>query len=174
MPYVEPIVEPITLTEAKEFMRIDPDYDFDDLTIGLIISANREWLEQDLGLSLVPRTGLKYKFTKPCCGQCVTTYIPYGPVNTITAKDLMNEDFVLTNTGADDYYPQYRLTQSVNITYTAGDWGGNFPSGLKLALLMLVATNYENRENFVVGQTVNEVTQNATNMAFKWSRNLYL
>jgi len=176
MPYVDdPVIEPITLIEAKEFMRIDPDYDFDDSVINLLIAANREWLEGELGLSLVPRTGLKYKYTKPCCGQCVNTYIPYGPVNSITATYATDaQPYTLTNAGPDEYYPYYRLTNSVNIEYAAGDWEGNFPSGLKLALLMLVATNYENRENFVVGQTVNTVTQNAMTMAFKFSRNLYL
>ncbi len=176
MPNIEnPVVEPITLAEAKAFMRIDPDYDFDDTVINTLISANREWLEGELGLSLIPRSGLKYKFTKPCCGQCVNTYIPYGPVNEISATYITdNQPYTLTNAGADDYYPYYKLNNSVNITYSAGDWQGNFPAGLKLALLMLVATNYENRENFVVGQTVNTVTQNAMTMAFKYSRNLYL
>lgn len=176
MPYVDnPVIEPITLTEAKQFMRIDEDYEYDDFTIQTIISAQREWLEGELGLSLVPRTGLKYKFTKPCCGMNVATYIPYGPVNEIEAKYISDDtDYILTNLGADEYYPYYRLTNSVNITYSAGDWEGNFPAGLKLALLMLVSTSYENRENFVVGTTVNEVTQNAMNMAWKWSRKLYL
>jgi len=176
MPYVDdPIIEPITLAEAKEFMRIDADYDFDDSIINIIIAANREFLEGELGLSLVPKTGLKYKFTKPCCGQCVNTYIPYGPVNDISATYITdNQPYTLENAGADEYYPYYRLTNSVNILYDAGDWEGNFPAGLKMALLMLTATNYENRENFVVGQTVNEVTQNAMQLAFKYSRNLYL
>jgi len=170
-----PVTEPITVAEAKLFMRIDSDYTYDDTVIELLISANREFLEGELGLSLVPKTNLKYKFTKPCCGQCVNTYIPYGPVNSISATYISDGGaYELVNAGPDEYYPYYRLTNSVNITYTAGDWRGNFPAGLKLALLMLVATNYENRENFVVGETVNEVTQNALNMAWKFSRNLYL
>lgn len=176
MPYVDdPVVEPISLSEAKQFIRMDADYTYEDALIGMLISANREWLEGELGLSLVPRTGLKYKFTKPCCGQCVNTYIPYGPVNEIAATYVTDDQpYELANLGADDYYPYYKLNNSVNITYSAGDWGGNFPQGLRLALLMLVATNYENRENFVVGETVNDVTQNAMTMAYKWSRNLYL
>lgn len=172
---VAPVTEPVSLDEAKNFMRIDADYSFDDGIILMMITANREYLEGELGLSLVPKTGLKYKYTRPCCGQIQRVYLPYGPVTNVvyTNTDDVVQD-APTNLSPDDYYPAYRLYYSGTLTYDAGNWGSAFPAGLKLALLMRVATNYENRENFVVGQTVNEVTQNADQMAFKYSRNLYL
>lgn len=176
MPDVQPVVEPISLAEAKDFMRIDPDYNFDDAIISIMISANREYLEQELGLSLVPKIGLKYKYTKPCCGYRGTgIYLPYGPVNSaIATYNTDGSNYELVNEGPDEYYPYYRFSASVNVVYNAGNWEGNFPASLKLALLMMVATNYENRENFVIGETVNETVQNAKQLAYKYSRNLYL
>ena len=169
------MAEPITLAEAKKFMRIDEDYAYDDAIIEIMIQANREYLEGELGLSLVPKTNLKYKYTRPCCGQLQRIYLPYGPVEDVvyTNTDNVVQD-APTNLSPDDNYPAYRLYYSGTLTYNAGNWGDVFPASLKLALLMLVATNYENRENFVVGQTVTPVTQNALNLASKYSRNLYL
>lgn len=175
MPEVQPIVEPVDLREARLFMRRDEDETWDDDVISILIRANREFLEQQLGLSLVPKTGLKYKYSRGCnCGYPPKVYLPYGPVNSLEAVNGADIAVETKNLSPDDYYPAYQFHQDTTITYSAGDWEGNLPYAIKQALLMLVATSYQNRDSYIPGVTSNEATQNALLLAGQFSRNLYL
>lgn len=168
--------EPITLTEAKKHMRIDDDYTYDDDLINLYIKSNREWMEKQLNLSLVEKTGLKQKYNRGChCVEPGKIYINYGPVTsgfTILSTGLTPTPLVLDsdywNCGTDEF-PVIYANQSANITYNAGYSATTIPSDLKLALLMLVASNYEMREDYEPA-----VNKQATRLMYSQSRNLYL
>lgn len=167
--------EPVTLDEVRQHMRRDADETWDDDLIATYIVANREFLEQYLGLSLVPKTNLKYKYRRGCnCGYPPKVYLPYGPVNEITVVDGDLKPVAYENLSPDDYYPAFKFDKSVTITYSAGDWEGNMPFAIKTALMMLTSTSYLNRESYVVGVSSDEVTKNALELAHKFSRNLYL
>ena len=49
------ITEPVTLTEAKAFMRIDADYSSDDADINILITSARLLLESHLNVGLAQR-----------------------------------------------------------------------------------------------------------------------
>ncbi len=67
--------EPVTLEEAKNYMKIDDDLTEDDILIESDIVAARLTLEKQCGLSFVP----KY-MTVQLRNECGGIEIPYGPV----------------------------------------------------------------------------------------------
>lgn len=58
--------------------------------------------------------------------------------------------------------------------YTVG-WGASgLPKGLKQAILKQVSTDYENRENYLIGDSANELSSSAKMTAQSYSRNTML
>ena len=47
------MAEPITLEEAKKFIREDEDYTYNDDLLSLLITAERKWLERYLEIIIV-------------------------------------------------------------------------------------------------------------------------
>lgn len=156
--------EPVTLAEAKAYMRIDADYTDDDNLISLIIVSAREELEKYTGLSFMVKE-LNYYTEK------LKFEIPYGPVSQILyVKDKQGNDIDYSLEGLE--FPVMQANQSgVNVLYTAGYL--QLPKALKLAMLKQIATDYEYRENFIDG-SVSELSNDAMSLAFKYSRNLFL
>lgn len=87
----EVALEPVTVQEMKDYMRLEgfvdvdesttdalSDFDLDDTLIGESISAARELIEMKTGLVLIPKT-IEVVFTNLCGGQ----ELP-GPVGTLT------------------------------------------------------------------------------------------
>lgn len=141
-PFDDPIIEPITLEEAKSYCRVTSSAE-DDLFAILITSA-REAVEVATGLSLIPKL--------------VTTYfnnvsgnfdIPFGPlVSSFALFDMEQDGQQITGTNyqliGDDFpklsYPKYA---NLKATYQAGY--GVIPTDLKLAILDQISYDYENR-----------------------------
>jgi len=63
-------------------------------------------------------------------------------------------------------------TQGVIVTYVEGY--STLPSELKTAIKKQVATDYWNRENFVIGESVNDLSNEAKYHAQRFSRNTLL
>jgi uncharacterized phiE125 gp8 family phage protein len=145
---VTPLVEPVTLTEAKQYCRVTNQSE-DDL-VELMITAARETIEVATGLSLVPKTIVVY--FNNIDGNFE---VPYGPINKVTFElfdmgqngiEIDSADFRLIG---DDFpkltYPNYL---NLKATYGAGyntQAGQIIPTDLKLAILDQVSYNYENR-----------------------------
>jgi len=143
IPNADPIVEPVTLEEAKSYCRVTSDAE-DDLFAILIASA-REAVEVATGLSLIPKTLITY--FNNVSGNFE---IPFGPIN-IASFELydMNQDGTqVTGTNlqliGDDFpklsYPKYA---NLKAEYTAGY--STIPTDLKLAILDQISYDYENR-----------------------------
>lgn len=137
-----PAVEPVTLAEAKAYMKIDTGTTDDDLIEELLITA-REQCEDYAGLSIVNRT-----VTAVLNNSCGGIYLPYGPVISITSiTDQDDEDPLDTDNyevrGLD--FPQLidPVSDKVTLIYTAGY--GIPPKRIKTAILQQVFFLYENR-----------------------------
>jgi len=187
---IDPVeTEPITLSEAKAFMRIDADYDLDDTLIGILISSAREAIEKEINSALAP-VGLMISAWN---GSCLT--LPYQPNPELV--EVKKGDGILT----DENYTFDRYAGIISINSVAGSpsffyetngavhlnsWGAvaednsysvyyttgytTIPAALKHALLIQVDYSYKNQG--VEGMGV--VSPQALILANKYNRNLAL
>jgi uncharacterized phiE125 gp8 family phage protein len=156
-------VEPVTLQEAKDYMRISSESE-NDLIEELITSA-RERIEKFTGLSLGEKTLRAYWFYFQ-----VPQEIPYGPVTLIDSV-VNDEDVALEYTARGLQYKMLEAYSTVGLTieYEAGF--AVCPKGLKLAILKQVSTDYENRENYSIYDQAYELSSDAKRQAQPYCRN---
>lgn len=140
-------VEPVSRTDAKNWMRID--YTSDDVLIDDLITSARKHIEKLTGLSLANK---KIKANIELTGEVPAVWmvdLPYGPlicVDEVKYKTGINDWDVLTVN--DDYEKiggklWFYMGGFYEITYQAGY--GDLPSDLENDILTLVAWMYENR-----------------------------
>ena len=143
--------EPVTLAEAKEYLRVF--HDTEDNVITQMITNARKVLEMSTGLSLVEqtieiRTVIRDSFT-----------LPYGPVSSVafaTIDDVyIDDDYIDEETGI------IKGTGVLDAMYEAG------PYECKIAMLELVSFYYWNRGGGQLPETVKMWIANNT-------RNLWL
>lgn len=137
--------EPITLDEAKSWMRVDDTND--DTLITALITQTRELVEEYLNTSIVQTTLVLDATARK------ELLLPYGPVVTITTvQDQEGEDVDYTYNG---FYIDFGDVGTISVTggdttyvdtVTTYDAGvSTIPSGLKLGMLEVIAWLYENR-----------------------------
>ena len=156
-------VEPVTLQEAKDYMRISSESE-NDLIEELITSA-RERIEKFTGLSLGEKTLKAYWFYFH-----IPQEIPYGPV-TLIESVVNDEDVALEYTARG---LQYKMLESYSTTGLTIEYEAGFavcPKGLKLAILKQVSTDYENRENYSIYDQAYELSSDAKRQAQPYCRN---
>jgi len=159
-------VEPVTLQEAKDYMRISSNAE-DDLIEELITSA-RERIEKFTGLSLGEKTLKAYWFYYH-----IPSEIPYGPVTLINSVvDDNDVDVEYTARGLQYKVLEAYSTVGLTIEYEAGF--AVAPKGLKLAILKQVSTDYENRENYSIYDQAYELSSDAKRQAQPYCRNTIL
>lgn len=187
--------EPVSLVEAKAYLRIDADYYTDDLIIQSLIISARERLEKFTNLSFAPKT-LEVNFNQGCL------LIPYGPVveiislydtedppvlidpdkyhvsgldfKTLHANPINGAEFFYNINGSVDIWNITNLSCAMNLTYNAGygtDTGYTaLPKSLNNAILVQVNEDYKNLGN----PSIQELSSVAKKMAQPFSRNLVL
>lgn len=160
-----PVVEPITLAEAKAHCRIDTSTD--DTYVGTLISAAREWVEDYLDRSLVTQqlTMRMDKFpaeielprppmaTAGTATAVTVTYVSNdnGSTATLAASayrvDREATPGVIRNLYGQSWPSHLSDQNSVTVTWWAGygSVGTSVPTRVRHAMLMLLATWYERR-----------------------------
>lgn len=159
---VAPTKEPITLAEAKLFMRILEDDD-DALITSMIVGA-REYAENYTNRQLMPAT---FELTLNSFAQDLQ--IPKAPLNSITKIEYMDVDGMYQTLDTSLYYsygengtsklhfesglPTFKDDKrAVKITFTSGYT--TVPSSIVSFIKVLVSTMYENREQYVIGVSI--------------------
>jgi len=135
------ITEPVQLSEAKDFCKID--ISTDDTLITAIIIGARQQCEAYTGVGFV-----EHSITAVLNNSNGGIYIPYGPIiDVISVEDNEGNTLILDS----DYTLQgnefkrllYPKTDEVTIEYTAGY--AELPTVLKTALLNQIYYIYDNR-----------------------------
>ena len=142
-----PPIEPVSLAEAKLFLRVDHDADND--LIALLIRSARERLEAYLGLAMIARP---MAFTSKAKRLLRISRYPVISVDHVEAD----------GAPAGDYHANLKARPSllcvdardeVRVEFTAG-YGtdpDDVPAPLRQAMLLLVARGYEMRGEAVDG-----------------------
>ena len=131
------ITEPVTLQQAKDWLKVESDAD-DDLITDLIAAA-RLHCEKYANKSLVQRT-----ITAVVCNELGGVFLPYGPHGSIvSAADAAGNDVTLTTRG--DQFKQIMepCSDYLKIVYTAGY--PVCPSLYKKAIKNALMYMYQNR-----------------------------
>lgn len=136
------ILEPVTLTEAKNFCKIDISTD-DDL-INVLITAARQMCEAYTGVGFIQHNAVAVLNNSNG-----DIYIPYGPM--IAINSVVNDQGTTLVLDTDytiggNEFKRLRTPHDNNITidYTTGYT--TLPEALKTALLNQVYYLYDNRE----------------------------
>lgn len=134
--------EPVTLSEAKAWIKVANSYTDDDTIITALIVAATRMLEEYLSISIASKT-----YTVVLKNLLGDMEIPYGPIISITsAADwdgdalTVDEDYVLSG---DVYKRLDTITEYIKFVYVAGYT--TVPEALKLAIKMQVGYMYEHR-----------------------------
>lgn len=145
------VSEPITLTEAKLFLKADTTTE-DDLITDLITSA-RKWIEDYTGKSMAVKT-LTVMFWDFLDDETEFD-LPYPPHASITSVSEVDEEGTATALTLNSGYYKKGLTdftiqpvQSYEPAYkVVYITGSAFDDTVKKAMLNLIADFYENRQN---------------------------
>jgi len=156
------VVEPVSLTDAKNWMRIT-NYDTDDVLIGDLLSAARVHIERLTGCSLVNKSvRINVELTPQSQGFWILD-VPYGPlgcVDEVKMKSGMNTYDILTKN--DDYEviggKIWLYSPGIYvIKYQCGF--STLPEDLATDILTLTAWSYENRGKKMNNDPRNKMTE---------------
>lgn len=137
-----PPAEPVTLAEAKAFLRVD--HDDEDALIHMLIRAGREQLEAHLNIAMITRP-MRWAVTSGG-----TIKLPRWPVvslDAVTADGAGTDDYVV-NLRARPVLLTVAADGPVEITFTAGygTTSDDVPAPLRQAMLLLIAYGFEHRD----------------------------
>lgn len=187
--------EPVTLSECKDFLRLDSDSSDNDTVLQLLIASCREKLEGYTNLYFIPKV-VRIEFSARAFE------LPYGPAGTITelTRQIGDETPIVVDT--DKYYtdglefktliiknwdndsgwwwypinggwPQWQGPRDVCyekyvVSMTTGYPEGTLPKGLKHALLLQIDYDYKWQGK----QEKEDLSPAALTQADRFSRNL--
>jgi uncharacterized phiE125 gp8 family phage protein len=175
----QPAVEPISLEEARDHLRItpygSPQVHPDDDYIEGLITAARQFCENYTGRALASQkiagvvdilAGSIVLPRSPARSIDSITYVDMnGSTQTVSASVYRLDNFwdyypSTVNLAYDQQWPQTRAQDNAaTITYTAGYTTGEspddfpLPSPIRAAMLLIVGNLYENRQQDVMGGT---------------------
>lgn len=170
-----PSIEPVTLTEAKQWLRVDDASD--DTRITALITAARAHVESIIKRQLIQVASVLYLDSFFGADSINLPYPPLVDVQTVEYRDSAgtyqswsSSEWVYSNTGAEPAFlgtaysytwPSGREAQwdDIAITYRHGYGSAatNVPGPIKQAILTLVGNLYAHRESIVTGIVVNEI-----------------
>lgn len=171
-----PAVEPLTVAEAKDHLRID--HNDEDVLLNSLIMAARQHVESPLtNRSLITTT---WNYYLPSFGFGSEIELPRPPLQSVTGIYYTTDggsetEFDSSKYSVDTYSTPGRIvlnrTESwptdeleevngVRIEFVAGygDDDVDVPQAIRQAMLLIVAEMYENREDVVVGAGNSVVT----------------
>ncbi len=175
------ITEPVTLSEAKDHLRIDSSFTTDDSYITTLISVSRAICENYVGFLLANNDDLTYYLDKFPDSEVIylmgvfeadggTLNIKYWDKNNnLTSLDgskfIVDENSIPSRIFLKDgeSFPETYTGRpsAIYIEMEAGPQGYSMPKPLYQAILLTIAHLYENRQNVVVGGKGYEIPMTA-------------
>lgn len=163
-----PSVEPITLSEAKNYLKVESSYTDDDSLITAIITSVRQYIETYLSTKLITQTiEEKFDYIDVKDYQMRQNFnLGVHPVQSVTSFVYLDSDGNSQTWSSDEYvvdthrpvarigirngYTWPSIQDEINaltITYVAGygDAGSDVPGQILQAMRYLIAAYYENR-----------------------------
>lgn len=167
MPYKvtsQPASEPVTLTEAKAYLKVTTSAE-DDLITELITTA-RIWVEKFCRVGLLPQTILETFNHWPRGRKIPLSISPLRSISSISyldsagnaqtwassnyVVDLVTEPPVVQKKYSNEFPTLYDQINSVSAVYTVGwDSASAVPLNYKKAIYSSIADFYDNRTNYV-------------------------
>lgn len=158
--------EPVTYAEMKAYLKLSNDAE--QTLITELIKTARQLLEGYTNRSFGTKT-LKVRWNELNGWQ----ELPYSPIQSITTvKNDSNDNLTYDSKGLEVKQIEVFSFDGVIVQYVAGFT--TLPSDLKTAIKKQVATMYWNRENYIVGESVNNLSDEAKYLANRFSRNTLL
>ncbi len=156
------VVEPVSLTDAKNWLRIT-NYDTDDVLINDLLNAARVHIEKLTGCSLVNKSvRINVELTPQSQGFWIID-VPYGPlgcVDEVKVKTGINTYDVLTKNDEYEVIGGKIWLYSPGIYVIKYQCGYNsIPEDLATDILTLVAWSYENRGKKMNNDPRNRMTE---------------
>ena len=165
-----PAAEPVSTSEAKAHLRVDTTAD--DTYIGTLITVARQNVESHLRRSLINQTWEVVLDAFPAG----VIRLPKPPLASVTSIKYTDDDGVEATYSSDNYvvdsdtepgrvvlksgqtWPAVTLAAAngVRVRYVAGYGaaGSNVPQAIRQAILLVIGSLYENREDVLVAQGV--------------------
>lgn len=158
--------EILTTSEAKDFIRVDTSAD--DTIIGQMITQARIWCENFISRDIVAKNRTLYLASVN--DRFVLPFSPVASISSVTVEGTATTDY--ETYGLDDTIIALNMLPSkeVKVTYITS---GQSDSLLKQAISQLVATYYDNRNDFVLGTIVNEVPTSVKNILSSY-KNMFI
>lgn len=163
-----PALEPVTVSEAKEHLRVDGN--FEDVLITSLIVTSRLHVEAALGLALLQQD---WKLVLDAWPKDGAVKLPLRPVSAVTDVSVFDAEGATVSVPSSDYVvdvassparlapkgsgwpnPGQRLN-GIEIAFRAGYGAAatDVPAPIRQAVLLLVAHWYENREPIAIGSS---------------------
>ena len=174
-----PSVWPLTVSEAKAHLRVD--HSVDDTYIESLIKAATDTAERFQNRRYINQTWRMTMDYFPPKSSVIE--IPIGPVSSITSIVYVDEDGNSQTWSASEYQVDTRSTQArivetpdyyfpdtktgqinaVTITFVVGYGAASsaVPENIKHAIRLIVGDMYNQREDTVIGNIVNEMPRSA-------------
>jgi len=174
---VPPLVEPVTLADAKAHLRLDTDGD--DAYVSALITAARERVELFLRRALITQT-FEYTLDRfPVNAYLIYTTsfidLPRPPlrsvgwikyIDTAGSQQILPPETYVVDASSNEmgrvalawnqFWPITRWSiNAVVIRFVAGygDNAADVPQAIRQGILIEISNLYENREDIVIGQT---------------------
>jgi len=182
-----PAVEPVSLSDAKAYMKVD--YTDDDTMIeDVLIPSARQMVEKNMNRSLITQTLKAYYSTYD-----QKVMLPYSPIQSVTTVKRIDLNTITTLTVNNDFYVQglddkYLLMTSpynlppghspndtlkgsqLEVEYVAGYGAAatDVPGIIREAIFKTIAFNYENRNEDEAGMELPKSAVRLINAYRKW------
>lgn len=180
-----PAVEPLTVDEAKSYLRID--HAEEDVLVSGLITTSRLHVEAALDLALICQS---WSWTLDAWPHRKVVELPLGPVQSVDAVRIAAQDGTVSELSPDQFVldgasvpPRLLATSGawpkpgspalgIEIAFTAG-FGcapSDVPEPIRQALLMLVAHWYEHRDPAEIGGPATRIPEAVSALLMPYRR----
>jgi hypothetical protein len=133
--------ELITTQEAKDYCKID--YNDDNSIVDNMIEQARVWCENYISKDIVAKQ--RIYFVPKTNGQFDLPFAPVNSIDEVKINDVVTTDYEMVGLNNETIEFNSGEATKVSVKYTTLGLSDNL---LKQAMLQLISTYYENREDF--------------------------